>query len=341
MTSSGIVSGYFDVIPENTGNKWYKIGNFSLNSSTAYLEIDNSSSTTPADSANRLPTDAIKFSFAPPAPTPSPTPTPSPSASPTPTPTPTPSPTPFVALPIIAFETFETYQNQTALNAVWGGSTGSTVRTLKTSGGANSTAQWMELSDGGYAANIYATFSNVVSVGGNYKCSFYYKNGHINNPQSALKVIFKDGSDNVKATFDLGGTVKTSWTYTESSFVSFNTGDTIKLEVTGNYDGLLSQNCAFDEFKLVPELTPTPSPTPFITPSPTPTLSPSPTPTPTPSPTLTPQPSLTPTPTPMFTPTPPPILTPTSSPTPTVSPSPTPTPSPIPPSSVEQGYYFF
>lgn len=65
-TASGIVSGTFDVIPANTGNTWYQIGGeFLLDSADAYFEVDSSSSiTTPNGSNTRLPTDAVKFSFA-------------------------------------------------------------------------------------------------------------------------------------------------------------------------------------------------------------------------------------------------------------------------------------
>ncbi len=65
-TASGIISGTFDVVPANTGNTWYKVvGPVLLNSADAYFEVDSSSSTTTPNGSNtRLPTDAVKFSFA-------------------------------------------------------------------------------------------------------------------------------------------------------------------------------------------------------------------------------------------------------------------------------------
>lgn len=298
MTSAGsLASGLFDVIPGTTGNKWYKIGKFLLSSSSAYIEVDNSSSTTSASDSYRLPADAVKFVYAPLTPTPSPTP------SATPTPSPTPTPTPYVPLPELIIDSFETYASESAMDAVWKGSTGSTLGTLKTTGGASSTSKWIELADGGYAMNLYASFSNIVTTSRNYKCAFYYKNGHINNPQSTLKVLFKDGTDNVKATFDLGNTVQTDWGYMESSFVTYSSGDIIKIDITGNNSVTSTQNCAFDQFKLLYE--PTPSPTPAVTKTPTPTPTTSPTPAPTLTPSPTPTPTTTPSPTPTVMPTPP------------------------------------
>jgi hypothetical protein len=65
-TPTGIVTGAFDVVPANTGNTWYKVvGPIILDSADAYFEVDSSSSTTvPNGTSTRLPTDAVKFSFA-------------------------------------------------------------------------------------------------------------------------------------------------------------------------------------------------------------------------------------------------------------------------------------
>lgn len=98
-TSTGVVSGTFNILPATTGNVWYLIGRFTLNSTNAYIEFDSSSSTTtPSGTSTRIPMDAVKFSFisavSTPTPTASPTPSPSPSPSPSASPSPSLSPSP-------------------------------------------------------------------------------------------------------------------------------------------------------------------------------------------------------------------------------------------------------
>ena len=146
------------------------------------------------------------------------------------------------------------YSSESELDARWGNSGGWTVATLKTSGGAESTSKWMELSDGGWSMDIHANYSGVVSVdeAGQYKMAFYYKNGHVNNPQGDLTVTIKDGSNNVKATFELGSSVVSSWTYSDSAYFQINEDDTVKIDITGSYSGTRTQKCAFDQFKLIP-----------------------------------------------------------------------------------------
>lgn len=61
-TATGIVSGTFDVTAANTGNQWRTIGRFELDSTTARLEVDSSTVTTTTVN-DRLPTDAVRFSF--------------------------------------------------------------------------------------------------------------------------------------------------------------------------------------------------------------------------------------------------------------------------------------
>lgn len=60
-TASGVVSGTFDVTAANTGNQWATIGRFALDAATARLEVDSSTST--GSGTDRLPTDAVRFSF--------------------------------------------------------------------------------------------------------------------------------------------------------------------------------------------------------------------------------------------------------------------------------------
>jgi len=150
-------------------------------------------------------------------------------------------------------DTFEGYADESALDAVWGNSANWTGGTLKTSGGADSTSKWIEISDGGWSADIHATFSSVVPESRNYTLFFYYKNGHVDNPQGDLKITIKDGSDTQKAQVSLGSSVVSTWTWEESTSFSMSEGDTVKIDITGSYSGTLTQKCAFDQIKLLPQ----------------------------------------------------------------------------------------
>ncbi len=146
------------------------------------------------------------------------------------------------------------FADEASLDARWGGSASWTAGTLKIGGGAAGSERWMELSDGGWAADIHANYTGIISVGvgGQYKMTFYYMNGHVNSPQGNLTVTIKDGADNQKAVVSLGSGVVTAWTYVESAYFALNAGDTVKIDITGSYSGTLTQKCAFDQFVLKP-----------------------------------------------------------------------------------------
>ncbi len=320
------------------GNTWHKLGKYYFNAgqneSVGSITVDESSSTGPntvSYNSGKVYSDGYMFAYEPEF-TPTPTLTPTPTFTPSPSPTPSPTPTPGAPPAYLVIDDFQTYAAEANLDAVWAGSTGSTSGSLKTSGGAGSTTKWIEMQDGGWTMNLFATFTNKVIYSGNYKFCFYYKNGHVNNPQGSLVITFKDGSGNTKGTFNLGSNVQTTWAYMESAnWVSFNANDTIRIEVTGTYSGTLTQSCAFDEIKLLYEVAP-----PTATPTASPTASPTATPTNTPTPIPTETPVYTPTPSPIPTATP--IITPTATPVPTETPEPTPTPqvtaSPTPVSAI-------
>ena len=59
MTATGLVSGVFDMVPANTANTWYLVGEWNLDAATAYFEVDSSTST----GTNRIVADAVRFQF--------------------------------------------------------------------------------------------------------------------------------------------------------------------------------------------------------------------------------------------------------------------------------------
>jgi len=170
----------------------------------------------------------------------------------------------FVCLSSAAFaqvtiDTFETYDNTTSMTAVWDEVIGFSTRSLGQGAGlgADSTDQWIEVTDAGYSNGIIANgiITPPVSSLGGYKLTFSYKNGHTatvgENPWSALQVKIDQGASNV-ITVDLPGDVKTTWTAAESLGVILGT-DPIKITITGTAAAVSGETnvAAFDEFKLV------------------------------------------------------------------------------------------
>jgi len=133
----------------------------------------------------------------------------------------------------------------------WGGSAGFTTAAVLV-GGANSTAYAVEFGDGGWGMNIKKTATGIVPNDGCFKLTFYYINGHVDNPQNALKVYFNGGN-----AVDLGSAAVTSWTAQETGVIgNLLAGGDVEVEMTGTYSGGLTQKCAFDELVLTECLCP-------------------------------------------------------------------------------------
>lgn len=119
-------------------------------------------------------------------------------------------------------------------------------------GGANSTAFGLNVTDAGWSMGASKTFTAVVPEAGDYKVTFYYKNGHADSPQAGLQVKVNGG-----ATVDLPATVVSEWTLAETGFVyGLAAGSNIIIDIVGNRSATLTQQCAFDEFTLVKEVPP-------------------------------------------------------------------------------------
>ena len=124
--------------------------------------------------------------------------------------------------------------------------------TQELSDGAASTTACLNIFDGGYSMSATRVFAGVVPSDGDYKVTFYYKNGHADAPQDGLQVKINGG-----ATVDIPNTVQATWKAAESGFVyGLTAGDDITIDIVGNYSGATAQQCRFDEFTLVKEVPP-------------------------------------------------------------------------------------
>ncbi len=142
-----------------------------------------------------------------------------------------------------------------------GSGTGVTA-TLQATGGAAASSKWMKLVDAdSFAGNVDAADLGT-PVAGNYKVTFYYKNGNSADPamQPALnlKLFVKQGGNNLES-FSIPATLQDSWTAAETPifaatatpieiFISKNNGAAPVPPFTG-------EEFSFDQIILVPVAT--------------------------------------------------------------------------------------
>jgi len=134
-----------------------------------------------------------------------------------------------------------------------------------TTDGADGTSCSFNIRDREYSMIVNRVFPGVVPADGDYRITFYYKNGHEEAPQDNLQVKI-----NGVGAVSLPNTPVTTWTYAETGLAcGLTAGSTVTLGIIGEYTGYLDQQCRFDQFILVREIyTPTPTPTPTRTPNP-------------------------------------------------------------------------
>jgi hypothetical protein len=151
---------------------------------------------------------------------------------------------------------FEPYADDAAIQVEW---TGSAQATLGLSGGANGTTKWMKLTDAdSYQGNL-ANIDITTPTAGNYKVTFFYKNGQGGNaaegPCQDLKLFVKQGGSNL-ASFTMPDTVQDTWTAAETPIFAA-TATAIEVFISkNNPSGPVApatlDTAAFDEIKLVP-----------------------------------------------------------------------------------------
>jgi len=152
---------------------------------------------------------------------------------------------------ITTIDTFETYADTTAMLTVWAETAGYlNSLLLGADGGASSTTKYIDINDGGWGMEVTGTFNAIVPSTGNYKVTFYYKNGHTDNPVGSLefRVIYQGGSQ--MASVVLGNTVVTTWTKRETGGIPLTSGENLQIQIYGNTGATQTVHCAFDEIML-------------------------------------------------------------------------------------------
>jgi hypothetical protein len=152
---------------------------------------------------------------------------------------------------------FEGYADSGALNAAFTTS-GFPVLSLITSGGASSTAQYIEIIDDGFSMSALQSYGAIVPSNGTYRLKGFYQNGQNGGvTQYFLEVNLLFGAS--IATVDINtansDTVVSTWTPFQSSLVSLTTSDVIQIEFKGQAAGRAGQSSAFDEIELEGPLT--------------------------------------------------------------------------------------
>lgn len=143
--------------------------------------------------------------------------------------------------------------------AGWTGTAGWPTPLQITTDGANSTAQCMEVQDGGYSATVEKTFTGIVPENGDYKVTFYYKNGDQagKNPLGATGFLRVKINDDSLSQIELSTSVVSTWTAAVTGFVTgLTAGSDIKVTITAQSNATANCEARFDEFVLVKETPP-------------------------------------------------------------------------------------
>jgi len=121
-----------------------------------------------------------------------------------------------------------------------------------TTDGATGTSSCLNIADGGWSMNVSRIFPSVVPQDGDYRISFWYKNGHADAYQDNLQVKI-----NGIGTVALPRATVTDWTFAKTGFAyHLVAGSTVTLDIAGNRNATLNQQCRFDQFVLVKEIPP-------------------------------------------------------------------------------------
>lgn len=146
-------------------------------------------------------------------------------------------------------DVFENYANTSELVASgWAHTGGWTNPVLVTTDGAAGSTSCMELQDAGYAKGVEKDFLAIVPANGNYKMTFYYKNGHTGNPWEGLAVRL---NGDIATEVTLGSATVAEWTAGETgTALDLLAGATITVEIYGISSAQADNNCRFDELIL-------------------------------------------------------------------------------------------
>lgn len=131
----------------------------------------------------------------------------------------------------------------------WVHTGGYTTYTWIDTDGANGTSKCIEFNDAGWSKGMQKVYTAVVPEDGDYKVTFYYKNGDQagKNPWPGLGVRLNGGN-----AVDLGSSQVSTWTAAETGVATgLTAGSDVTVEVYGTSSSQADNECRFDEFKLV------------------------------------------------------------------------------------------
>lgn len=148
---------------------------------------------------------------------------------------------------------FSTYADTNALRQKWqsgGNDYGWSVITLQTSGGAEDSGSFLEMTDAGWLAATEATYDNIVPRDGTYTVSFYYMNGHKNNAiNDRLNFEIYRGEELLSQT-PLQTSVVDEWTQVETENIDLIAGDSLRIHIDGNTSATMDVAFALDQIQI-------------------------------------------------------------------------------------------
>lgn len=144
---------------------------------------------------------------------------------------------------------FEGYASSADVTAAWNITSWPTVELVE-NGGADGTAQYVQILDGGWSSGIYREYTGVVPEDGFYKVTFYYQNGHVEGREPVANYQFrvKFGEQQVK--FDVPQETTTDWVAAETPVIDLTGITDLEIELHANHPGSVDIAYAVDEIYL-------------------------------------------------------------------------------------------
>ncbi len=153
----------------------------------------------------------------------------------------------------IMIEDFESYTDTNDLKTRWqsgGEDYGYNDISLITSGGAEETDQYLEMTASAWGSITEAEFENVTPKDGSYFISFHYMNGHKDNPidNSLDFEVYRD--EDLLDQTPLQTSTVDSWQYEETGVIDLSSGDSIRIRIDGMTSGETANAFAIDQIRL-------------------------------------------------------------------------------------------
>jgi hypothetical protein len=155
-----------------------------------------------------------------------------------------------MAFAATTFDDFEGYADTGALTAEYTGANNG-IPALVTSGGADGSSQFMQITDTGWSFSVTGTVhAGLIPADGDYVVTFYYQNGHVDMPMQNLqfRVIYDGGTK--LATFDVPFSATSGWVQASTGVMSLVSSDSLQIEIYGNRAATENVASAFDQIIL-------------------------------------------------------------------------------------------